>query len=87
MTTQTCFYRSGWTDSGDRGADMADHNRTHHADHAHVFGDSPYDWEHAGETYIVPLSGGVRGIRPETVQRCTVQGCSVKASDVRECKP
>ena len=83
MTETACTYRSSWTDSGDKGADMADHNRAAHPDHSHVWGDSSYDWEQKGETYIVPLSGGVRGIRPETVQRCTV--CHIREAQVIQC--
>lgn len=46
--SDTCSYRSSYTDSGDRGADTHEHNRAYHPDHAHDFimhgPDSPYWW-------------------------------------------
>ena len=72
----TCNYRSAYSDSGDRGADMADHYRSFHPDHTHVWGDSTYDWEQAGEPFI---QWPYRLERNETVQRCTV--CSIQVRD------
>ena len=84
MNNIACNYRSIYTDSGDRGADMADHMRAAHPDHTHVWVDSPYDWEQVGETYIIPLSGGVRGIRTVAVQRCAT--CRISEKDVVTCQ-
>jgi hypothetical protein len=84
MTTN-CVYRSSWTDSGDRGADMADHNRSHHADHAHVWGDSSYDWEQVGTTHYVKdpdnLPRTMQAIRTVPEQRCTV--CALRPAEDR----
>ena len=76
-----CNYISPYTDSGDRGADMADHNRIFHPDHEHVFGDSQYDWEQKGQMHIANGDRDKRTPRPETVQRCVVLGCSVREQD------
>lgn len=79
MNTSTCTYRSTWTDSGDRGADMHDHNRFFHPDHEHVWGPSTYEWEQAGRPHIAPGDRTNITPRPETVTRCTV--CAITPSD------
>jgi hypothetical protein len=61
---------------------MWDHNQRFHPDHTHVWGPSTYEWEQAGTPFIIPLSGGVRGTRPVTVERCTV--CAVGKDENRE---
>lgn len=80
----TCNYRSSWTDSGDRGADMHEHNRAFHPDHTHVWGDSTYDWEQVGVMHIAPGERTLRSPRTETVQRCTV--CGIRPVDNAEGK-
>lgn len=82
-TNETCNYRSTYSDSGDRGADMADHERSAHPDHAHVWGPSSYDWEQAGEFHIAPGDRTLRTPRPVTVTRCTE--CAIKPSEVSVC--
>ena len=83
MTSTTCNYVSGYFDSGDRGADMAEHVRTFHPDHTHVFGDSTYDWEQKGVLHIADGERDRRTPRLEAVQRCTLDGCSVREGSDR----
>jgi hypothetical protein len=73
-----CVYRSSWTDSGDRGADMAEHNRAMHPDHEHVMGDSPYAWDQPGTPQYVSdpdpanYPRAIKVVRTKAVQRCIV---------------
>jgi len=43
--SETCTYRSSYSKSDDRGADMYEHQRSAHPDHTHVWGPSRYEWE------------------------------------------
>jgi len=74
-----CNWKNPWTDSGDRGAAQADHNRQYHPEHTHVFGDSTYDWEQAGMPHIANGDRDKRTPRPVTVQRCSM--CSIREDD------
>lgn len=79
MNIETCSYRSPYSDSGDRGADMHEHNRAYHPDHAHVWGPSTYAWEQVGVMHIAPGARTERTPRTETVTRCTV--CAITPQD------
>lgn len=83
MNNETCNYRSTWSDSGDRGADMAEHRRAFHPDHAHVWADSTYDWEQVGTPQMVTdpdnWPRAMRVTRTVAVQRCTI--CSLRQED------
>lgn len=52
FTDSSCLWENNWTDSGDRGAAQADHDRVHHADHVHdwTFVEARYPWQN--ERYI-----------------------------------
>lgn len=76
-----CNYKSFYTNSGDRGADIADHDRHFHPDHEHVWGPSTYEWEARGTTFIVPGSRDGRASRLAPPTRCTV--CGVKPEEDR----
>ena len=83
---KTCNYKSSWTDSGDRGADMAEHERSHHPDHKHVWGRSPYDWEQEGTFHMVTdPDNWPRAIRlPRQVAEIRCQVCALHVKDNRE---
>lgn len=80
----TCNWQNNWTDSGDRGMAQADHDRECHPDHAHVFADSPYEWEQAGQPHIANGERTNVTPRPVTVQRCV--HCTITPDRVRVCR-
>lgn len=82
--SDTCFYRSGYRDSGDRGADMHEHNRSYHPDHSHTWGDSTYQWEQIGAPYY---RNGAEHVRTVSVQRCTICALAQDEDCAGRCKP
>lgn len=86
-----CHYRSSWTDSGDRGADMADHERAFHPDHEHAWAPSAYEWEQAGTKFRVsdpdnyPRTKVAIRTEADVPTRCTECGIEPKNDQQGKC--